>query len=374
MCEQATGARPALPMEAEIEACLNLETEIEACLNLDDEAKMISEIDRLIGINGADAIGGWRDGSKHKHYLIHWLAWKGCCNVLDHVFGFDAPHMFDLDVQRDGDLCTAAHLAIWYKQQPAYEKLVELGASIETKNSYGHTANDMIGFQSHHAEQEQDKSGNLIFIDLEFTSGFYEFRQRAKILEAAIVITDADMNEIANGSWVVGGMTKDECLGLGQFHQTHFRDAADGGKFPPLEGEDRGNGLFSDVLASQTSKKDVEQLMVNLVKQHCARNKCPIVGYSVQCDREVLQREMPNFYRFLSHQIIDISSIFQVAALWAPDKMSQRAGRKSEYNHRAMNDVRDSIESMRWIRDELFGYKPGDVVPNLVALCTATSA
>jgi len=352
-----------------------MDAEIEACLSLDDEAKMACEIDRLIGIYGASAIGEWRDGSKHKHYLIHWLAWKGCCAMLDHVFGFDSPHMFDLDVQRDGDLSTAAHLAIWYKQQPAFEKLVELGASMEAKNSHGHTAKDMLGFQSQFDEQEQDKSGNLIFIDLEFTSGFYEFRQRAKILEAAIVITDADLNELASGSWVVSGFTKDELLGLGQFHQTHFRDAGDGGKFPPLEGEEHGgNGLFSEVSASQTSKRDVEQLMLELVKQHCARNKCPIVGYSVQCDREVLQREMPNFYRYLSHQIIDISSIFQVASLWAPDKMSQRAGRKSEYNHRAMNDVRDSIESMRWIRDELFSYRPGDVVPNVVALCTASSA
>jgi len=348
-----------------------MDAEIEACLTLDDEAQMAVEIDRLIGIYGASAIGEWRDGSKHRHALIHWLAWKGYCAMLDHVFGFDAPHMFDLDVQRDGDLCTAAHLAIWYKQQAAFDKLVELGASMEAKNSHGHTPNDILGFQSHYHEQEQDKSGNLIFIDLEFTSGFYEFRQRAKILEAAIVITDADMNELASGSWVVSGFRTDELLGLAQFHQTHFCDAEDGGKFPPSEGAEAGNGLFSDVMSSQTSKRDVEQLMLNLVKQHCARNKCPIVGYSVQCDREVLQREMPNFYRFLSHQIIDISSIFQVASLWAPDKMSLRAGRKSEYNHRAMNDVRDSIESMRWIRDTLFS---GDVSSNLGALCTASSA
>jgi hypothetical protein len=64
-----------------------MDAEIYEFLYLDDEAKMIAEIDRLIGVYGAQPIGEWTDSSKHKHRLIHWLAWKGYSKVLEHVFG-----------------------------------------------------------------------------------------------------------------------------------------------------------------------------------------------------------------------------------------------------------------------------------------------
>lgn len=317
-------------------------------------ADMMVEIDRLVSVYGMEALESWTDGDKHKNHLIHWLTWKGNGQVLDHVCGFDRPYVMNLDVQRDLDGCTATHLAVWYKKLDIYEKLLELGANPAIENSYGHTAEDMLGFQAKHAEKEAEKRENLIFLDLEFTSGFYDFDKTPKILEAAIVITDGELNELACGSWVIGGFSKEELEQLGTFHQTHFRDSCNGGSFPPLPGEEGGNGLFSDIINSSYTKRDVEQHMLNLVKQHCPANGCPLVGYSVQCDREVIQRQMPKFYRYLSHQIIDISSILRVAGTWAADKMNNRPAKTTNYDHRAMNDVRDSIESMRWIRDELF--------------------
>lgn len=339
-----------------------MDAEMRKCVELYEDA-MIVELDRLMSVYGAEAIEGWTDGSKYKHRLIHWLAWKGHCRVLEHVCGFNAAHMFSLDVQREVDGCTAAHLTVWYKQPAAMEKLLQLGADPAIANSFGHTAEDMMKFQDKHAEKTPDRAfdpfgGNLIFIDLEFTSGFYEFDQEPKILEAAIVVTDGNLKELGSGSWVVGGFTKEVLEGLADFHQSHFRDSSDGGPFPPRSEEECGNDLFRDIMASTCTKVDVEQSMLNLVKEHCNKGESPIVGYSVQCDREVLKDEMPEFYRYLSHQIIDISSIFKVAQAFAPQKMRQREGRKSDYNHRAMNDVRDSMQSMSWIREGLFGAKP----------------
>lgn len=319
-----------------------------------NEDDMVAEIDRLVRVYGIEALESWTDKDKDKNHFIHWLSWKGSCKVLDYVCGFDREYVMNLDVQRESDGCTAAHLAVWYKRVVVYEKLLELGANPALENSYGHSAEDMLGFQAKYEEREAAKKQNLIFLDLEFTSGFYEFDKTPKILEAAIVITDGDLNELACGSWVVGGFAKEELEKLGDFHQTHFRDSCDGGLFPPLPGEEGGNGLFSDIISSSYTKRDVEQYMLNLVKQHCPANKCPLVGYSVQCDREVIQRQMPKFYRYLSHQIIDISSILRVAGSWAPETMNNREAKTSNYDHRAMNDVRDSIESMRWIRDGLF--------------------
>lgn len=275
--------------------------------------------------------------------------------MLAHVYAFDSPHMFSPDHRRHIDSCTALHLAVWYKKDAAYAELLGLGADPSVTNRHGHTAEEMRSFQAKHSEKVQERCDNLIFIDLEFSSGFYEFEEEPKILEVAIVVTDPDLQELGSGTWVIGGIDKTYLEALGDFHQKHFRDSCDGGPFPPLTEESWGNDLFRDILASKATKADVEKSMINLVKEHCPANSCPIVGYSVQCDREVLKTQMPQFYRHLSHQIIDISSILRVAGNWAYEKMKLREGKSSGYNHRAMNDVRDSIEAMRWIRDVLFG-------------------
>lgn len=102
-------------------------------------------------------------------------------------------------------------------------------------------------------------------------------------------------------------------------------------------------GLFTDVLKSPLSREDVEDAMIELVRQFCPENGCPLVGYSIQCDREVLMVEMPRFYSFNSHQIVDIASFLRMGSAWLPQKMRSRKRVTSTYNHRALNDVEDSV-------------------------------
>jgi len=168
-------------------------------------------------------------------------------------------------------------------------------------------------------------------------------------------VAGKDLSEKGRGQWVVGGYSKDDLLALGDFHQQHFRDAVPGGQFPPLEdAEGGGNGLFTDIVHSSKRLEQVEEAMLALVRKHCPEGACPLVGYSVQCDREVLMLQMPKFYSFLSHQIVDISSFLRMGKTWLPEKMKLREKRESKYNHRALNDVEDSIETLAWVRDNLF--------------------
>mgnify|MGYP002817540158 FL=1 len=97
--------------------------------------------------------------------------------------------------------------------------------------------------------------------------------------------------------------------------------------------------------------------LLALLSKHCVEKACPIAGFSIQCDREVLQREMPEIYAFLNHRIIDVSSFTGMMERWLPDalaawKEDQGQG-PSNYNHRAMNDVEASIETMHWVRRNL---------------------
>jgi len=194
---------------------------------------------------------------------------------------------------------------------------------------------------------------NLIFLDLELTAGFYEFDEKPVILESAVIITDKDLNEKARGQWVVGGFKQEELDSLSEFHQVHFRDANPGGSFPPRVDSRGGNGLFTDVMSSQLTTPEVEASMLALIQRHCRQGSCPLVGYSVQCDREVLKEEMPRLYRYVSHRIVDVSSIFHMARLWLPEKTRIRDA-STAYRHRALNDVEDSLDALRWARKHLF--------------------
>eukprot|EP00930_Biecheleria_cincta_P016519 TRINITY_DN13405_c0_g1_i1.p1 TRINITY_DN13405_c0_g1~~TRINITY_DN13405_c0_g1_i1.p1 ORF type:complete len:1391 (+),score=290.36 TRINITY_DN13405_c0_g1_i1:102-4274(+) len=202
--------------------------------------------------------------------------------------------------------------------------------------------------------RDQERCTNLIFIDLELTAGFYDFDQKPFILEAAVIVTDKNLCELERGHWVLGGFTRQDLESLGEFHKANFCDAGPGGMFPPLNGF-RGNGLFADVIASSLTKDQVEEEMLELIQRNCPEGECPLVGYSVQCDREVIKDELPRFYRHVSHQIVDVSGFFTVTRMWLPEKLQQWDRRYSTYNHRAVQDAEDAIEALRWVRRELIG-------------------
>lgn len=112
-------------------------------------------------------------------------------------------------------------------------------------------------------------------------------------------------------------------------------------------------------MTSQLSKEQAEEEILELLSKHCPPGVCPLVGYSVQCDREVLKVEMPKVYRFVSHKIVDVSGFFKLGRLWLPEKMRLWDRRRhTRLLHRAASDVDDSIEALRWVRSQLF-QQPG---------------
>mmetsp|Transcript_27265 Transcript_27265/g.45440 ORF Transcript_27265/g.45440 Transcript_27265/m.45440 type:complete len:346 (+) Transcript_27265:17-1054(+) len=311
-----------------------------------NEEQWLQEIPKLIEAHGQTALSSWRNAcNKHKHRLVHTAASK------DFVFALKllAECGFDVNVQRESDQCTPLHLAIFYKKKRAADVLKTLGADSTLKNSYGESCDSKY-------EKLAESMQNLLFLDLELTSGFYDSEEeRPRILEVALIVTDKDLNELGRGQWVLGGFTADELNSLKEFHQKTYRDATPGGAFPPLP-DSPGNGLFTDVMSSGTPKDVVVQQMLALLRKFCVDKACPLVGNSIQCDREVLKEEMPEVYGFLNHRIVDVSSFIGMMERWLPDlteawKADQAA--TSNYNHRAINDVESSIQSMRWVREHL---------------------
>lgn len=330
------------PPEKKARAAGNLEDDMLALLALDEQS-LVEELSKLINVHGKDAIEAWKDGrSKHKHRLVHVAASKNMARLLETLQGLG----FDINTQRDSDSCTPLHLALFYKKPKAIKTLHKLGADITIKNSYGEDCSKKY-------ETFVASFDNIIWLDLEMTNGFYG-GPGAKILEAAIIITDKDLNELDRGQWVFGGFAKEELEAMPEFHQQNFRDTVDGGEFPPLP-DHPGNGLFSDMLKATQTKDDICKEMLALVLKHCPERACPLGGNSIQCDREVLLAEMPDFTKCLNHQIIDVSSFVGAMKRWLPDKLEayRDSDTRDGYDHRAINDAASSIKQMRWMREHL---------------------
>lgn len=315
---------------------------------LPDEEQWLAALPALVAVEGIEKISQWRDNTKHKHHLIHVATAKDFAHVLQ----FLSDTGFDLNVQRDSDQCTALHLAIFYKKPLTANLLKKLGVDTTLQNSYGESCDAKY-------EKLAETMQNIIWLDLELTSGFYD-ASPARILEAAIIITDKDLNELGRGKWVIDGFSADELLALPDFHQKTFRDREPGGAFPPL-GHTPGNGLFADIMASTVTKEAAQEGMLGLMRKHCVEHACPLAGNSIQCDREVLMVEMPRVYSFLNHRIIDVSSFTGMMERWLPDslaawKLSAAAEAEAggaNYNHRAINDTESSISTMRWMRSNM---------------------
>ena len=151
------------------------------------EEDWLVQLRALLATHGLDVLSTWRDESnKHKHRLVHIAAMRSYPLALKAM----AEMGFDLNVQRDSDKCTPLHLAIFFKKPAAIDALKELGVDSTLQNSYGESCDDKY-------EKLAESKSNIIFLDVEMTSGFYDVGERARILEIAIIITDKDLNELA---------------------------------------------------------------------------------------------------------------------------------------------------------------------------------
>ena len=173
----------------------------------------------------------------------------------------------------------------------------------------------------------QDKTP-LVWIDMEM-SGLVPERDR--ILEVAMVVTDSELNTVAEAPVYV----------------VHQAD-------PVLDAMDSWNkathgksGLIDKVRASTYSEAEVERLLIEFLKPLVAERTAPLCGNTVHQDRRFMARYMPAFDNYLHYRIIDVSTLKELAKRWRPDVL---AGVAKEGRHEALADVHESIEELKHYR------------------------
>ena len=103
--------------------------------------------------------------------------------------------------------------------------------------------------------------------------------------------------------------------------------------------------------------------MLAYIKEHCADDsRPPLAGNTVATDRSFIVRDMPDLDAFLHYRIVDVSSIKELSRRWYPKAYFSAPAKRG--NHRALADIQESIEELRYYRETVFVPPPGpDAVP-----------
>ncbi|XP_064595657.1 oligoribonuclease, mitochondrial-like isoform X2 [Liolophura sinensis] len=143
----------------------------------------------------------------------------------------------------------------------------------------------------------------LVWVDLEMSGLELE---RDQILEMACIVTDADLNIVAE------------------------------------------SGLTEAVRQSNISLTSAEDQMVKFVTEHVPKGSCPLAGNSIHVDKEFLNRYMPRFMSHLHYRIVDVSTLKELCRRWYPD-VYLRCPPKA-LSHRALDDIKESIAELQHYR------------------------
>lgn len=174
----------------------------------------------------------------------------------------------------------------------------------------------------------------LAWMDLEMT-GLDPGRHR--IVEIATLLTDDNLELVAEGPDLVVRATADELAGMDEVVRTmHTR-----------------SGLLAAVETSTLSLDDAGAATLAFLTEHIpVAGTVPLCGNSIGTDRRFLSAWLPDVERFLHYRSVDVSTIKELVRRWYPEVAA--AAPKKAGGHRALDDIRESVAELRYYRDTVF--------------------
>ncbi len=178
----------------------------------------------------------------------------------------------------------------------------------------------------------------LVWIDCEMTGLDL---QADALIEVAALVTDFDLNVLGDGIDVI---VKPPAAALDQMidfvrsmHET--------------------SGLLVE-LDEGLEMADAEKQVLDYIREHCPDgSRPPLAGNTVATDRAFLARDMPGLEGFLHYRNVDVSSIKELSRRWYPRAYFSSPAKRG--NHRALADIQESIEELRYYREAVFVPPPG---------------
>ena len=178
----------------------------------------------------------------------------------------------------------------------------------------------------------------LVWIDCEMTG--LDLGKDA-LIEVAALVTDFELNVLGDGMDVV---IKPPAEALEQMDDFVRSMHVSSGLLEELDG-----GVTMD---------EAEQQVLDYIRAQCPDGvRPPLAGNSVGTDRAFLARDMPGLESYLHYRVVDVSSIKELARRWYPRAYYNSPAKKG--NHRALADIQESIEELRYYRAAVFVPAPG---------------
>jgi oligoribonuclease len=172
---------------------------------------------------------------------------------------------------------------------------------------------------------------NLIWIDLEMTGLDTD---ADSILEIATIVTDKDLNILAEGPVFAIHHPLDRLEAMDSWNRNqHGR-----------------SGLWQQVLDSADGHADAERATLDFLRGWVPPGKSPMCGNSICQDRRFLHRQMPQLERYFHYRNLDVSTLKELARRWAPQVGK---GFSKDSAHTALSDIRDSIDELRYYRQHM---------------------
>lgn len=174
----------------------------------------------------------------------------------------------------------------------------------------------------------------LVWMDMEMT-GLDPAKER--IIEVATIITDGNLNEVAVGPDLVIHQADEILAAMDDWNTKHHG----------------ASGLVERVKASTISDADAEAQTLAFINNHVSPKDRPVLaGNSIHQDRRFIRRYMPKLDARLHYRMVDVSTIKELARRWFPQLIAKQPPKKD--THRALDDIRDSIDELRFYRANVF--------------------
>ena len=182
--------------------------------------------------------------------------------------------------------------------------------------------------QTNTAPPSRPNEMNLVWVDMEMTGLEPD---TDKIIEVAVIVTDAQLNVLAEGPVFVIHQSDETLDKMDAWNKgTHGR-----------------SGLIDKVKASTVTEAEAEQALIEFLKPYVPAGKSPMCGNTIGQDRRFMVRGMPKLEAYFHYRNLDVSTLKELCRRWKPELL---AGFKKQQKHTALADIIESIEELKYYR------------------------
>ncbi|MCC2592413.1 oligoribonuclease [Tessaracoccus sp. OS52] len=181
-------------------------------------------------------------------------------------------------------------------------------------------------------------SDELVWIDCEMTG--LDLTGDA-LIELAVLVTDSELNVLGDGVDILIKPSDEQLANMGDFvREMHTK-----------------SGLLEQLSQGLTLEEAQAQALAYIKEHVPTSRKAPMAGNTIGTDRSFLARDMPELEQWVHYRNVDVSSVKELARRWYPKVVYQAPVKMG--NHRALADIQESIEELRYYREALFVPQPG---------------